>query len=405
MHCPFCHNLVSDGQSFCSKCGKRLSTFNPSANRRFGIAIVVIIVILALTIGIWDIATGEFPHDVIEEQLSAIRSNKLTEAYYAYTSKEFQAATSLDDFKKFLKSFPELSKNNPTEFEDVEDQNNVKTVKGLITTESGEPFNLLYQLLEEDGKWKILNMKVIPAKSEKEEGRLTQTHLDVIAPVQDMLKSVEKGPLNKAYEQYTSQEFKKNTSLEAFKDFFINYPIITSYTKSELLDVAQAGNFAIVKYEFENDTYDTEADFTLIKEGSGWRVHGISIASQEIKPGAKEFNTEAILNPIRNELKLIQEDKLKQAYELTAKAFRESTPYKQFADFINTYQMFKTDTQPSFYKLNFNNNIAIYAVRFKDKSGQERETEFALIKEDNTWKILQIQVFEKETPPSAAKAK
>lgn len=406
MECPFCHSILNESQSFCPHCGKKLIAPDPAANRRTGKLIVFSLILVALLIGVWDLFTGEFPHEVIEEQLQAIRENKLTEAYYAYTSKEFQAATSLDEFKKFLKSFPEIASHDSNDFEDLEDQNNVKMIKGLFQSKTGDHFNILYQLIDQDGKWKILNMKVIPSKDQKEEGKLSQTHLDILTPVQELLKAIEKGSVDKAYEDLTSKDFKKNTSLNAFHDFLLNFPILSSYSKSEILDIAQAGNFAVVKFEFENNLYTTKADFTMLKDTKGWTVHGISIESQDLKQGAKEFNPEVILQPLKEQLKLIQAGDLKKAYETnTAKAFREATPYDQFAEFINTYKVFQTDKSPQFYNLTFNNNVAIYSARFKAADGEVREAEYALIKEEGKWKILQIQIFEKENPPQKVKAK
>lgn len=404
MECPFCHTPLNNDQGFCPSCGKKLSSFDPAANRRLGKLIVSLLILAALLIGVWNLLTGEFPHDVIDEQLEAIRGNKLTEAYYAYTAKEFQDATSLDEFKKFLKSFPEIGTHDSKDYEDLEDQNNIKLVKGLFKTKSGDHFNVLYQLIEQDGKWKILNMKVIPSKDQKEQGKLSQSHLDILAPIQELLKAIEKGPIDKAYENLTSEEFKKNTTLPAFNDFLLNFPILTSFSKSDVLDVAQAGNFAVVKYEFENSHYTTKADFTMVKEPKGWVIHGISIEAQDLKPGAKEFNPEGILQPLKEQLKLIQAGQLKQAYQKeTAKTFREATSFAQFEEFIKSYKVFQTDKNPEFYNLTFNNNVAIYSVRFKATDGEVREVEYALIKEDGKWKILQIQIFEKQNTPSTVK--
>lgn len=46
--------------------------------------------------------------EVVKDQLKDLNANRISQAYYEYTSKEFQKTTSIQQFKEFLTIYPVL---------------------------------------------------------------------------------------------------------------------------------------------------------------------------------------------------------------------------------------------------------------------------------------------------------
>lgn len=120
-----------------------------------GIVIFIVAIILLANMATKGIA------DVAQAQLVALRSGDVTKAY-SYTSKDFQKATSLENFKKFVSAYPSLSKNKNVSFTSKEIENNLGTLKGSLNAEDGSVTPVEYKLVKEGSEWKILNIKLNP---------------------------------------------------------------------------------------------------------------------------------------------------------------------------------------------------------------------------------------------------
>ena len=99
--------------------------------------------------------------EVAQAQLAALRAGDVAGAY-AYTSSDFQKATSLEDFKVFLQAYPSLSQNKSASFTSREVENNLGTLKGSLKAEDGAVTPVEYKLVKENGEWKILNIRLNP---------------------------------------------------------------------------------------------------------------------------------------------------------------------------------------------------------------------------------------------------
>jgi hypothetical protein len=97
----------------------------------------------------------------VKEQLSALRSGDIVAAY-SYTSQDFRAATSLDDFTSFIKEYPALNNNGDTTFTTREIKNGEGILKGTLTSKDGNKTAVEYHLIKEKGEWKILSIIVNP---------------------------------------------------------------------------------------------------------------------------------------------------------------------------------------------------------------------------------------------------
>jgi hypothetical protein len=100
--------------------------------------------------------------NTIEGQLTAIRGGDLSKAYYAYTSRDFQRATPAQSFEKFVAAHPGLKNNQVANFSNLSFKNDVGTFQGSLTSADQEIVNVEYDLVYEDGKWRILSVQLLP---------------------------------------------------------------------------------------------------------------------------------------------------------------------------------------------------------------------------------------------------
>ncbi len=121
--------------------------------------------------------------DVAEKQLVALRSGDVEKAY-SYTSKDFQNATSLEQFRTFVDSYPSLKNNKSDFFSNREIANDVGTLKGSLQSQDGAVTPIEYKLVKENNEWKILSLQVLPTganvqdKQQSEDLSLTNTYND-----------------------------------------------------------------------------------------------------------------------------------------------------------------------------------------------------------------------------------
>lgn len=98
------------------------------------------------------------PVGPIKDQLKAINNSDF-EAAYDYCSNEFKKETSYDNLVVIIKGNPQVFKSKSSSFNEVDIKNGVATVSGTITGKDGTVTPMVYQLVKENGRWKILNFK------------------------------------------------------------------------------------------------------------------------------------------------------------------------------------------------------------------------------------------------------
>lgn len=149
---------------------------------------------------------------VVRDQLSSLRAGNIQEAY-SYTSKDFQKSTSMNEFKKFLNRYPSLKTNKSSFFNVRKVENSTGFVQGTLTSKDDAKTPIEYQLIKEDGQWKILGITVKPTGT---------------------------GGIDSGYKTDSTdnnESSKQDSSSKLFEDknnrFSIRYPTNWEYTKPE----------------------------------------------------------------------------------------------------------------------------------------------------------------------------
>lgn len=97
---------------------------------------------------------------VIEDQLTAVRSGDINKAYSEYTSSEFKKITSPQQFKQFISGFTVFSDNKSFQYNSINFEKSIATFEGALISKSGDTLQAEYDLVQENGKWKILGIQL-----------------------------------------------------------------------------------------------------------------------------------------------------------------------------------------------------------------------------------------------------
>lgn len=122
-----------------------------------GGSVLALFILLAVVIFVVVYSASSGAVEATRNHLTFLKNGDI-ESAYGGTSSGFQSATSLDQYRKFISTYPALSDVASSSFSDRSVENGVANLSGTITDSSGaeKPFDA--QLVQENGAWKILGI-------------------------------------------------------------------------------------------------------------------------------------------------------------------------------------------------------------------------------------------------------
>lgn len=123
-------------------------------------ALIVVVLFIAGIIGFAFWAT-QGPVKAVEAQLICLRNGDIQGAY-ELTSGDFRKTTDLSAFEQFVAGYPSLSQNEDYFFANREIDNNRGYIEGALIAVDGSKTPVKYDLIKEDGKWKIMFIEISP---------------------------------------------------------------------------------------------------------------------------------------------------------------------------------------------------------------------------------------------------
>ncbi len=410
MNCPKCGASLQSQARFCPVCGHNLGGKKAAAEsevtrKGFGWFKLLILGLLLLAgYSLWKNYSVENPIDVIENQLNAIKNNKITEAYYAYTSKDFQSVTPLDKFKEFVKAYPILSQTQTADLE-LKDgpKDDVKVVEGDLIGSNKRFMPVEYQLILEDSKWKILFMRFLtenPIKTDAERNEvLTNSPAikdSMMATVKSFLDELKAGQYGSAYSKYTTKAFQSVTSLEAFRQFIEAYPIVYQYNSYQFGDYSLEGANGNINVTLNDNEQKASLVFNLNKNDKGWQIQGVHHVEQSHNTQElPEFNSKVLVTVIQDQLSAIKQGELGRAYyDFTTENFRKKTSFTQFSNFVNANPAMVFNAQSIFDDLRYERNSATFTTVLTSIRGISRRVSYELVLDNGQWKINNITVID-----------
>ena len=302
MFCSRCGAEVLPSYRFCPSCGTKLDAatlvppeptspeFVKKKPMPIWFKILAFLAVLALIGVTAGILFTESLVDVVDNQLASLRNQDLSKAYHEYSSKEFQAATSYDQFRNFIDTYPVFFNNQSAHFTQRSIENNIGRLKGNLTSQEHVNTPIEYRLIKEDGKWKILSIRLLKP-SNIQNAKDTGHAEDLIDVAKLQLKDIQDQKLVEAYQNFSSKEFKEATSEEAFREFIKRYPIfqyhhVVSFHKPVIRN--GIGTLSVILQSEQNAAY---VKYYLIYEDHAWKIWSMRILSPSEVPEATSLET------------------------------------------------------------------------------------------------------------------
>jgi len=250
------------------------------------IAFLAVLALIGVTAGI---LFTESLVDVVEHQLGALRQQDISKAYYGYSSKDFQAATSFDQFRNFVEAYPVFLNNQSAHFSQRSMEHNIGTLKGNLTSHDHVNTPIEYKLIKDDGKWKILSIRLLKPgniQNAKEAGHAE----DLIEVAKAQLKDIQDQKIKEAYEAFSSKEFKGATSEEAFREFIKRYPIFSYHHVVSFHKPVIRNGVGTLSVILQSEQIAAYVKYYLIYEDQAWKIWSMRILSPT--EGREEKNKE-----------------------------------------------------------------------------------------------------------------
>lgn len=381
---------------FCSQCGYRLG------GRRSGFFWLLGIGLLGVCALIW-IALSSFSNDSIEEaiegQLEALKSHQLTEAYYAYTSNSFQQTISLEKFKDFVHTYPILIHYQEMIFGKEVTDGRKGSVTLVLASGGQNEAEIHYELVKEDGEWKIDRVELDEYRKRVTEDTVNATAA-MIAPIKEQLQALRNGDLIEAYKNLVSKQFQKQTPFESFKAFVIAHPILNQHQNYDFKEheiVDNRGIATILLHDEEASSKTTPVEYRMINEDGQWKILLMRVAAQDMEKETlqtpeKGPDTSAMIEMVRRELSLFEEGKIRKVYdEMIAKETQASVSFDNFQTFVQTYPAFSHHTAVNIREPSMDKGVGRIVAELIDDNGTT-VVEYNVSFEEGSWKILGMHI-------------
>lgn len=428
MFCSNCGTALKPNETFCPKCGKQIAEKEPTSpeirenvpsesEKRIKKRIRLVFLALVLLVTgflVYRFVEQQAPVRVIKSQLAAIQSQKLDEAY-GYTSKTFQKQMGVEQFRHFLEEHPVLlyGKSLKVEGSAIGDVDSI--VHGKFEA-MDEEVPVIYRLDKEQGEWKIGAIEISKSTRQKNEENkeaiskeesVVQKLIPNPAPsdeaqamnvVEDLLKLVRSGEIEKAYKDYLSKEFHIEMPYEKFTEFLSKYKELRDNEALEIGSVKIEKDQAIIQtfLSFKGKEEKIPLEVRLVKEDGDWRVWSLRL-TLPLESLGEHPDFSKMLATIELQIKALKEGLIKTAYEeYTSKRFRDVTSLTEFEEFVRKFPALTQYQTIEFKERSVQNDSGKVFALFKDQHGVT-EVEFLLGLENNVWKIWTIEVIKSPT--------
>ncbi len=105
----------------------------------------------------------------------------------------------------------------------------------------------------------------------------------LLALIEEQLAAIRAGKIDKAYQEYTSVEFRKSTSLEQFKQLVNNTAVISKNKSFQFYSFYIENDIATFQgILISSDGANVKVEYDLIQEGDKWKIYGLQLVRPEM---------------------------------------------------------------------------------------------------------------------------
>lgn len=348
------------------------------------------VVIAGIVLGVYGTFFSPDMLRVVDSQLATLRENRVTQAYYDYTSKAFQENTSLDAFRNFLTLYNVLSNNKSFRFDNQTRDTDIGKINGVLISNDLAEMKAEYLLVKEDNEWKIQSilLKELP-KRDSDSG----TQL-VVNLVHEQLQALQKDDAMDAYYSFFSKEFQNETSFKAFQDYVRSYPILTSYKNMVFKTRKIEDSVGYVDVELGSDSGQYLLEYMLKFRNGEWKIWNLRLVlPPEEASELVSTDPNSLSYPVREWLDALLVNKVKKAYANTSKDFQDTTSFSDFEKFVSSNPIFAKRDLTDIRSGTIDNGVGKLEVNLHDDEGLT-VIEFKLGFDEGVWKIWGMRVVE-----------
>lgn len=352
---------------------------------------LVVLALIGVIVGFLGTIFTESMNDVVEGQLKKLRENRITEAYYDFTSKEFQATTTLEVFREFITLYPVLSENKTFIFGVQSTSKEIGNIKGMLISKELHEMKVEFHLVKEENQWKILSIRLKESRQADQEETAT---LELIERVDEQLKALRKNDVIDAYYGFVSKDFQKETPLQVFREFINANPILFNYRGVNFKDRSIENGRGYVNLILNSESGDYYLEYNLMREGGEWKIWSLRIILPP-EEAAKKAATDpqALVPPVRALLDAFSLENIRGAYDSTAREFQDVTSYESFESFVTNYPVFIRRDLVDIKTGLIENGVGKLRVNLHNDAGMT-VIEFRLGFEEDQWKVWGMQIVE-----------
>lgn len=330
------------------------------------------------------------PAEVVQKQLSSLKNKKITEAYYAFTSKEFQSNTSLEDFQTFVRQYPFILNYTSASITEQEMEKNTGGVLVDFFADSEREGQAIFNLVKENKQWKILGIEVLSTtENEAKDPSITG---ELIAPIELQLHALQNYDILGAYKDLVSKHFQSQMPFDKFKIYVLKHPILTQFKRFDFKEHYLDGNHGVVTVLLNPDLDSISVKYKLIKEDKGWKIDLMKVLtpSQELVP--KTPDSTGLISTVEQLLSTFKKGNYEGAYnQYIDELVKKDTPFETFKRFIRNYPAFANYRSINIKEPQIDEKMGHLIVDLLNDEGVTT-VEFALKFTGNDWKVEGMHV-------------
>ena len=275
-------------------------------------------------------------------ELSTLKNENFTVAYYKYATEHFQRENPYQTFIEFIHHNPIFSHYESATYQEAKVEGSSGHIRIHLHSEE-ENIPVEFTLTKEDGQWKVDQIELlIPLAAQKP---LDQKQIDDSMEMIDLfLKTLHQGLYEKAYTLFTSSGFQKSTSLHLFEAFLKDHPILQKGYTPKFMDGGKSDNLQVVYLLYGKAPYRSSFEVTLLEEADGWKIQGISLEAPQTDTYAETLDQDHALDLAQSILNMLGSKQYERFYiYATSGAFKKATSYSEMIDFLNAHPVLKSN--------------------------------------------------------------
>lgn len=394
MLCATCKKLLEPFFKYCPYCG--VEVLNESKRKKYWGRASVVIACGMLLFFLLAAFTSDDLLKTVEEQLSALNNDRITEAYYQYASDDYKENISLIAFKEMVTAFPVLTKNKNIEVIDKYENDQVASVRVMLTSLYNESIPVEYQLVRDDEGWKIDDMLLqVPSQA----GASQKGKISWLTPIDQQLQALRQNNFQAAYDA-TSTEFKSATSLEEFTQFVSSHPLFTAHREISIKNQSIQEQEADILLLLNPGPDQVAVHYLLKQENDQWKIWAMSVISEfTAETQALLKDTNAMIEPVRAQLEKVKEGETSKAYyQFTSKEFRDRTSLDQFKEVVTNFPPLLNWQEIEFKDPIVVDKTTALVEVILHSEGEDAGLEFTLGIENDKWKVWAVRVTDRSAP-------